>query len=66
MIGFVTGSDSNRNDNSEKIQLTMHVASVCVYFKRRQVVIPFPNKPVMGRRDGQQMCEGQDKEKAVK
>lgn len=24
--------------------LTMHVASACVYFKRRQVVSPFPNK----------------------
>lgn len=37
--------------------------SLCVYFKRRQVVIPFPNKGKMGRRDGQQMCEGQEKEK---
>lgn len=41
----------------------MHVASVCVYFRRRQVVIPLPNKGMMGRRDGQQMCEGQAKEK---
>lgn len=43
--------------------LTMHVASVCVYFKRRQVVIAFPNRGVMGRRDGRQMCEGQGEEK---
>lgn len=45
--------------------LTMHVVSVCVYFKRRQVVIPFPNKGVVGEEMGSR-CVKDKKSKSCK
>lgn len=63
LIGFVTGSDRKRNDNSQKIPGNVNNACgafVCA-FQKTQAVIHFLNKWIVRRRHVQHMCEGQVK-----